>query len=585
MELRDYQKEALDALFNYWKTGQGKNPLVVMPTGSGKSLVIGAFIKTVCSNSHVRILIVTHVKELIEQNQMELLRYWDDARTGIYSAGLGMKQTHAQITFAGIQSIYNHVYDLGKIDIIIVDEAHLIPRTSQTRYQTFLNDMKTANPNICIWGTTATPYRLDSGLLCEGKDALFDGIAYSVDMKKLIKDGYLVSVVSKGGVKKINLVNVHTVAGEYNAKELAYAADDPELIKLAVEEIVAYGEERKAWLVFASGVDHADHVAKEIRKHGVTCEIITGDTDADKRDRVVREYRDGRVRCIVNVMVLTTGFNAPVCDLIALLMATQSTGKYVQIVGCGMRTNPGKQNCLLLDYGSNVTRHGPIDDIDPVKRKNMFGEIKRAAPVKDCPQCHAIIAARCSVCPDCGYEFPVIAQHGTEAYGGAVLSDQSFFVDTSADDGFYVERHKKIGKPDSVKMTFAEGDKEYYLWLLLDHSGFAKERSLGIVKQFGGKAETVDQALKEWPHWRRPAGVMVKPAGKFFEVTGFIFEDKTQSKQMKMEEEQVKSCPTCRWSKESDQDDGYECNLYLEPGNSKCQKWEAIPADRKKVEA
>lgn len=526
MILRDYQKEALESLFDYWRSGKGTNPLVVAPTGSGKSLIIAEFVRTICeANLTIRVLIVTHTKELVEQNQLELLRQWEEARTGIYSAGLGLKQTHAQITFAGIQSIYNHVFDLGKIDIIIVDEAHMIPRTSQTRYQMFLADMRTANPNVCIWGTTATPYRLDSGLLYEGEDALFDGISYSVDMKKLIADGYLVPVVSKGGVKKINLTNVHTIAGEYNAKELAYAADDPELVRLAVEEIVAYGKNRKAWLIFASGIEHAEHVATKIKSHGIDCEIITGETDDKKRDDTIRSYRDGKIRCLVNVMVLTTGFNAPCCDLIALLMATKSTGKYVQIVGRGMRINHDKSDCLLLDYGSNVVRHGPIDDVNPNKRRDMFGDALKAAPTKECPQCRAIIPARCSVC-DCGYEFPVVSQHGTEAYGGSVLSNQSFIVDVSKEDGWWVSRHKKPGKPDSIKLAFfsVDDDKEYAMWLLLDHGGFGAQRGLAVVKQLGGRATSVDDALREWStNWKKPAAIQVKPNGKFFEILGFIF--------------------------------------------------------------
>lgn len=536
MELRDYQKEAKQSLFDYWGNGEGLNPVVVLPTGSGKSLVIADFLKEVCQpNPHIRALVVTHTKELIAQNRDELIRHWDDARTGIYSAGLGKKQTGGQIIFAGIQSVYNHVYDLGKIDIVIVDEAHMIPRTSQTRYKTFLADMTTANPKVCIWGTTATPYRLDSGLLHEGKDALFDGISYSADMNKLIDDGWLSPVVSKGGVRKINLEGVHTQAGEYNQKELAFAADDPELIRLAVEEIVAYGKDRRAWLIFASGVVHAEHIAKEVERHGIPCAVVTGETDDTTRDRVVSDFRDGKIRCLVNVMVLTTGFNAPVCDLIALLVATKSTGKYVQIVGRGMRVYPGKKNCLLLDYGNNVITHGPIDAVNPTKRKNIFGEVTKPAPMKECPQCHAMVYARVSNC-ECGYVFPVSAPHGTEAYGGSVLSNQSFMVDVSGESGFWVSRHKKPGKPDSIKVTFAsvEDDREYAMWLLLDHGGFASQRAISIVKQFGGKSTTVDDALKEWLYWRRPVAIQVKPSGKFFEILGIIFEDNIRTKQVVM---------------------------------------------------
>ena len=525
IQLRDYQLDALENLFSYWDEGTRKNPIVVAPTGSGKSLLIAEFCRKVCTVSReVRVLVVTHTKELIEQNESELRGYWNEASTGIYSAGLGKRNTQAQIIFAGIQSIFTKAFLLGKVDIVIVDECHTISRSAQTRYGKFITDMKIANPKVVVIGFTATPYRMDSGLLHEGKDALFDGIAYCCEMKTLIAQGYLVPVISKGGIKKIDLSNVHIQAGDYKPNELAHAADDPQLVKYAVSEIVSCGADRKAWLVFAAGVDHATHVKQEIESHGITCHIITGETPAQERDDVIKRYRDGKIRCIVNVGVLTTGFNAPVCDLIALLMATKSTGKYVQIVGRGMRPYPGKENCLLLDYGNNVITHGPIDDVDPVKTKTVFNVEKKPAPQKECPQCQAILYARTAICPSCQYEFPVNAPHGTEAYDGAVLTNQvqPFFVDIKE---MYCTRHKKPGKPDILKIELIDGmEKVFPIWCCLGHTGYAQEKARQVVKTFGGTSDTVDQALKEWSYWKKPIKIKVVPNGKFFNVVGVEFE-------------------------------------------------------------
>jgi DNA repair protein RadD len=583
MILRDYQIEALQKLFDYWRLKLGKNPLISAPTGSGKSLIIAEFIRSVQTQTpSVRILVVTHVKELIEQNRDELIKHWEDARTGIYSAGLDERNTWAPTIFAGIQSIYKHVSEFGRIDVVIVDEAHLIPRTSDTRYQKFISEITKLNPKVVIWGATATPYRLDSGLLTEGKDAIFDGVAYNVDMKKLIADGYLVPVVSKGGVMKIDLHDVHVQAGEYNAKELAHAADDPQLVKLAVEEIVSYGKDRKAWLIFASGILHAEHVMEEIQKYGVECKIITGETPDDEREKTVREFREGKIRCIVNVMVLTTGFNAPPCDLIALLTATQSTGKYVQMVGRGMRTNPGKTNCLLLDYGQNVLRHGPIDEVDPVNRKNVVCEIKKAPPMKECPKCHVIIHARTTICPACQYEFPVVAPHGTEAYDGAVISTQqeAFFVDI-AEDGFYVSRHTKAGKPDMAKIEFSDGlQRDYNIYLCLNHGGFASQKAQAVVRTFGGKATTTDEALKEWNYWKKPIRIKVVPEGKFTRVVGVVFEDpEAPDKETSEEATNIKvnvaveskcgQCNNCTAVHIKDKEVGFHCNVNEDYNNCK----------------
>jgi DNA repair protein RadD len=528
MILRDYQIRAIKDLYQYWEDGKGVTPIVCLPTGSGKSLFVAEFCKQVCTETpHVRIMVVTHSRELISQNEQELRTHYPEASTGIFSAGLGKYQTHAQIIFAGIQSVYKRVFGFPKIDIVIIDECHLIPREAETRYGRFFTDLRIFNPNVVIWGCTATPFRLDSGLLHEGKGALFDGIAHCTNIKTLIDQKYLVPPISKGGVKKIDLTGVKIQAGDYAPGELAHAADDPELVRLAVEEIVRFGQDRKAWLIYCAGVEHAEHVAAEFKKHGKDCAIVTGDTPKEERDEILSKFKTGTIRCVANVMVLTTGFNAPRCDLIALLMSTMSTGKYVQICGRGLRTYPGKENCLVLDFGGNILRHGPIDEIDPVRKKNVFCVEKKPPPQKECPQCHAIVPARTSVCI-CGYFFPVTAPHGTEAYSGAVLSNQQTVAIIEVKDVWY-SRHQKPGKPDSVKIGYFDSmDKEYPMWLALDAGGYASDKAQALVKQLGGKSTTVTESLAECDYWKKPIAIQVKPEGKFTRITGFIFEKDKQ---------------------------------------------------------
>ena len=524
MILRDYQQSAVNAIFNYWERGIGRNGLVVAPTGSGKSVIIAEFCKRICEEYRdAKIACVTDSKELVEQNEKELRKHYPEASTGVYSAGVGRRQTQAQITFMGIQSVYTRAFEFGKIDIICIDEAHMISRNSESMYGKFISDIKISNPNVVVIGFTATPFRLDSGLLHEGEGALFDGIAYCCDMKSLIEQKYLAPIVSKGGIKKIDLSKVHIRAGEYASNELAHAASDPELVRLAVNEIVECGHDRKSWLIFASGVDHAEMVAKSIRSHDISCEVITGDTPKEKRNSSIKRFKNGSLQSIVNIGVLTKGFNAPSCDLIALLFSTLSCGKYVQVVGRGMRMCEGKENCLLLDYGGNILRHGMIDDVDPIKKKDVFNVAKRPEPTKECPHCHAIMHARTAVCPACGYVFPVSASHGTEAYSGAVLTSQQqpFFVNVK--DVWY-SRHKKSGKPDILKIAMYDAlDKEYPIWCCLGHTGYAQEKAFAVVKTFGGKATNVDDALKESYYWRKPIRIKVKPNGKFVEVLGIEF--------------------------------------------------------------
>ncbi|MFA5341900.1 MAG: DEAD/DEAH box helicase family protein [Clostridia bacterium] len=546
LQLRPYQSQAISDLFEYWATNKGRSPLIVLPTGAGKSLVVASFIKTVLDESpYVHIMVLAHVRELVQQNHDEFVALCPEISTGIYSAGLNSRDTKNSVIFAGIQSIYNKVYSLPhKIDIVIIDEAHSISPKETTRYGRFIKDMKVANPNVVIWGATATPFRTTEGLLTDGKDRLFDGIAHCTDLKDLIRDGYLVPIVSKSGVKKIDLTNVHIQAGEYNQRELAHAANDKELVRLAVEEFVEYGKTRRAWIVYCSGVAHAEHVAQEIRKHGVECKVLTGNTKTEERDKIVNDFKNGKLKCICNVGVLTTGFNAPITDMIVLLFSTISTGKYIQVVGRGARNyseNNGykKTECVLLDYGENVLKHGLLDEIDVQRTKDVFGKEKIKPPMKECPnpKCKAIIHARVMKCPSCGYEFPLPeaeAKHGTEAYSGPVTSDQvkPFIVDVVST---YVAKHAKPGKTPSVRMEFIDRmDRSYPIWFCLDHKNYAAEKARALVNQFGGKARSVDEALKEYPNWRQVEKIEVRPDGRFFRVNGFVFK-KGQSTQQKLE--------------------------------------------------
>lgn len=540
LQLRDYQNRAIDDLMAYWETGKGKAPVVCLPTGAGKSLVVAEFIKRVLQDApYVRIMIVVHSRELVQQNHDEFLSLYPEAKniTGIYSAGLNSRDMKCQIIFASIQSVYNKVFQFPKINIVIVDEAQCIPRNADTRYGKFLKDLYISNPNAVVWGCTATPYRTDSGVLTEGKNRFFDGIAHVTDLKTLIAQGYLVPIVSVGGVKKIDLTNVHIRHGDYAQNELAHAASDPELIKLAVDEICQYGKDRKAWLIYCSGIDHAESVAAEVRKHGVECKVLTGNTPMEERDKIISDFRNGKLKCIANVGVLIAGFNAPITDMICLLFSTISAGKYVQIAGRGCRTYPGKANCLLLDYGGNVERIGFLDEIDPVKTKDTFNCEKSLPPKKECPECKAIIHARVMKCPSCGYEFPLPeaeAKHGTEAYSGPVTSDQvtPFIVDVAST---WVSKHSKPGKIPSVKLEFIDKmDRSFPIWICLDHKNYAAEKARALVNQFGGKAKTVEEALKEYPSWKKVEKIEVRPDGKFTRVTGFVFA-KNQSTQQKLE--------------------------------------------------
>lgn len=278
MHLRKYQTEAVNAIYGYFLEKDG-HPLIVMPTASGKSVVLAAFIKETLDHwPDQRILLLTHVKELIQQNYLELVGHWPMAPAGVYSAGLKRRESNSQILFAGIQSVHNKADEIGSCDLILIDEAHLCPRSSDTMYRRFIDEMATVNDQVKIIGFTATHYRLDSGLLTEGENRVFTDVAYEVSVKRLIDEKWLSPLITKAPSIDLDVSGVHTRGGEFIPGELAAAVDKEEVNAAAVREIVRYGRDRKSWLIFCAGVDHAYHIRDVLREHGIAAETVTGDT-------------------------------------------------------------------------------------------------------------------------------------------------------------------------------------------------------------------------------------------------------------------------------------------------------------------
>jgi len=523
LTLRPYQNAAISSIYGYFQSNTG-NPLVVIPTAGGKSLVMAAFIEGVLKAwPDQRILIVTHVRELIAQNHAEMIGLWPEAPAGIYSAGLGKREAQARILFAGIQSIHRRAREIGHTDLVLIDEAHLIPGKSSTMYRRFLDALSAINPALKVIGLTATPFRLDSGMLHEGKNALFTDIAYEAPVRDLIDQGFLSPLVSKLPATRLDVSKVGTRAGDFIARDLAAAVDQEATTRAAVTEIIDYGKDRKSWLAFCSGVDHARHVAEEFGRQGITCQTIFGDTPKDERDAIIAAFKRGEIRALASMGVLTTGFNAPAVDLIALLRPTQSAGLYVQMVGRGTRLAPGKENCLVLDFAGNVRRHGPIDLVRPKRPgENGGGE----APTKVCPMCESIVALSATECPDCGYEFPAReVKIAPTAATLPVLSPKTpQWLQVS---GVSYSRHEKRGGRPSLKVTYSCGLATYSEWVCLEHQGYARQKATDWWRKRAPGLPvplSVNEAIAQANRLTRPSEISVRPSGRYFEISGYRFD-------------------------------------------------------------
>jgi len=524
LSLRPYQRAAIEALYDYFSASSG-NPLVVMPTGTGKSLCIAGFTReAIAAYGDTRVLILTHVKELIQQNFMAMLRAWPEAPAGIYSAGLSRRDIHAQILFAGIQSIHRHARQVQRCDLVLIDEAHLLGRGDSGMYRSFLAQLNEINAGLLkVVGFTATPYRLDSGMLHEGKDRLFTDIAYEVPVLEMIQQGYLCPVVPKQTSTQLDVGGVGTRGGEFIAKDLEAAVDRDEVTRAAVAEIVQNGEGRGSWLVFCSGVAHARHVRDAIREHGISAETVTGDTPGPERDGILAAFKAGRLRCVTNANVLTTGFDAPGTDLIALLRPTKSVGLYVQMVGRGTRLAEGKDDCLVLDFAGNTARHGPIDTVDG-RKKEPPGDGE--APIKVCPECQTINHASARHCIECDNEFPPpVVKVAPQAASNALLSTQiqAAWCDVT---GITYARHDKPGKPASLRVTYECGLARHSEWVCFEHTGFPRDKAVGWWRRRAGNLPpptTVDEALRQLDQLRCPIAIQVRPAGQYTEIAAARF--------------------------------------------------------------
>lgn len=443
LSLRWYQRSAVDAVWEYLRNESG-NPCVEIPTGGGKSAVIATIASEAVKQWGGRVIVLAHVKELLEQNAAALLRVCPDLDVGVYSAGLGMRNTSNAVIVAGIQSVVNKHDIFGRRDLILIDEAHLIQPSGEGSYSKFIAGVQERYPHCRVIGLTATPYRMSSGEIC-GKDNILNTICYRVGVRALIAQGFLSNLISKRGLQ-LDFSELHMQAGEFKsneAEELMLSVVDN-----AVGEVLKHTKDRKSCLLFCQSREHAKAVQDKLIQQGAECGYIDG--ESVDRAETLSDFKSGKLKYLANINVLTTGFDSPGVDCVALLRPTASPGLYYQMVGRGFRIAEGKANCLVLDFGGNVLRHGPIDAIE-VKAKHG-GKNESVERVKTCPDCQSLISPSYSVCPDCGHVFQTRepAKHEGQAGSESILSEPETFKVKNIS----YSRHVKKGADEDAPATF-----------------------------------------------------------------------------------------------------------------------------------
>ena len=384
-KLRDYQQEAVSETLKHFRKSN-ESAVIVLPTGSGKSLVIAELARL----ANHKILVLTHVKELVEQNH---LKYESLGLTaGIYSAGLKLKQTQHQVTFASIQSAARNLEDFSEpYSLIIIDECHRVnvdtesldtvtldkqnnhtqkkdtekseDEGSSNQYQQVIQKLMSVNPMVKLLGLTATPYRLGMGWIYRKhyrgfvrseQKRPFEHCIYELPLRYLIKRQYLTEPnLIDATIEHYDFSSLNSnSSGEYNPTDVnSLLTKNHRVTKGIIEQVVQLSSKRKGIMIFAATVDHAKEVFSYLPSQNSA--LITGATDGAERDRLITAFKQKEIKYLVNVSVLTTGFDAPHVDMIAILRPTQSVSLYQQIIGRGLRLSDNKKDCLVIDYTGN----------------------------------------------------------------------------------------------------------------------------------------------------------------------------------------------------------------------------------------
>ena len=484
--LREYQQRAIDQLYAWFASNDHGHPCLVLPTGAGKSHIVAALCKDAIQNwPETRVLMLTHVKELIQQNAEKMRQHWPNAPMGIYSAGLRQRTLGEPITFAGIQSVRSKASQIGHVDLVVVDECHLINHSAEGGYRQLIDALTEINPRLRVIGLTATPYRLGHGLIIEG-DAIFDALIEPVSIAELVEQGYLSPLRSKLTEQRLEVDGVKKRGGEYIESQLQAAVNVTDLNESVVREVIKLAGERKAWLFFCAGVDHAEAICGLLNDGGIPSACVTGATPAKERARILDDYKAGKLRALTNANVLTTGFDYPDIDLIAMLRPTLSPGLYVQMAGRGLRIKSHADHCLVLDFAGNVERHGPITAVEPPTKKKGEG----LPPTKACPECSEIVSANATTCPSCGHVFP--PQEKEVSYK---LTDEDIMgmeAMTMEVSGWQWRKHtSRTSGKEMLAVTYYPEDlaaqtvTEYFP---LTHGGYAQEKASRQIMQIAYEA-------------------------------------------------------------------------------------------------
>ncbi len=529
MNLYPEQDKAVTLILDYLYGFTG-NPVLEAPTGSGKSVIQAGLVDKVLRTwPNKTVLCLAHVAELLEQNEDAMIKLGISAEydVGVYSASLNRRDI-GQVTIASIQSVYKKAELLGHIDLIVVDEAHLINNKGDGMYRHLLSELGFVNPAIRVVGLTATPYRLSGGLLTDGDlfDHCIESRLFDMDMETLISRGKLAPLTTEPVSRTYSTEELTKRGGEYtNASLSEMIRSSGDVTAVACGETLRLTEDRNKVLIFATNLDHAASIADCL---GHRARVVSGDTPKRERAELVEDYKAGEFKYLINVGVFTTGFNVTDVDCIALMRPTFSPGLYLQMLGRGMRVAPNKADCLVLDFANNIETHGPVTQVKPPKRRGPARE--GDAPLKTClnPECFALNYAQARECEECGTPFPVNETVSIEREASTIdIMGRDLIVEHEITE-HVIGTHIKKGSPPMLKIDYWSG---YFpvatQYLCIYHEGYAGQKASEWFMRWTGfpvprELETARDVLASAEEL--PNRIVVDSSGKYPQIKKWFYE-------------------------------------------------------------
>ena len=501
MLLRPYQQEAVDAALQ--ALANDESPVLALPTGSGKSLVLAEIARLTSG----RVLVATHRQELLQQNLAALGHLSNGESAGIYSAGLGLREAQARVVFGGVQSIYRQMDALqawGAFTLVIVDEVHLVPPCAQASMYRRVFEACPQAPRV---GLSATPFRLDDGKVWGRPDTWFTTLAYEIGIQALTPE-YLAPLRGILTAHDIDVSGVRTRQGDYMVSDLSQAACADDVIEGALTELCTLAAKRQRWLLFCVDVAHTEMVAERLRAKGVPCAALLGTTPKDERAALLHQFQAGEFRALVGCEVFGVGFDLPAVDVVAMLRPTQSRGLCIQQIGRGSRQAPGKADCVVIDFAGNIERHAPLD--------SALAELERspARQARDAKEAEKREAARQRLL---SHAAKASLQDPFDAAPAEALTRPVLHV------SYDLEPSKKYPGKTNLAVTYRLGGQPKWLkvWVCLEYPGGAAWHARQWFARRGVPMPTTAQDAYTQALQRRypqPNAVVLVPDGKWMRV-------------------------------------------------------------------